>query len=149
MQVVRISCPNLRLSGTESAVLVPKSKVVTLNVTDGMLATSLGLISDSTLLLTCSVFWNTTGLIYINPFFLCIFKSTPLINLLISVPIPCRFYHYCSVLHLEIRNDDSSRGSFIVENCLSYPGFCFHIKLRIDLSMFQHKIVLEFLWKWQ
>jgi hypothetical protein len=149
MQVVRLSCPNLKLIRTESAVLVPESKVLTLNVIDGMLATSLGLISDSTLFLTCSVCWNITVLIYINPFFLCIFKSTPLINPSISLPIPNSFYHYCSVLHLEIRNDDSSRGSFIVENCLSYPGFCFHIKLRIDLSMFQHKIVLEFLWKWQ
>jgi hypothetical protein len=33
------------------------------------------------------------------------------------------FNHYCSVVQLEIRDGDSPRCSFIVENCFRYPGF--------------------------
>jgi hypothetical protein len=31
------------------------------------------------------------------------------------------FNHYCSVVKLEVRDGDSSRSSFIVWNCFSYP----------------------------
>jgi hypothetical protein len=50
------------------------------------------------------------------------FISTPLVSLPVSVPIPYRFYHYCSVIQFDIRDGDSSRRSFIVENSFSYPG---------------------------
>jgi hypothetical protein len=30
----------------------------------------------------------------------CVFSSIPLINMAVSVPIPCSFYHYCSVVKL-------------------------------------------------
>jgi hypothetical protein len=52
-----------------------------------------------------------------------IFNSIPLIYLLITVPVPCSFYHSCSVVQLEIRHGDSTRGSIIVENNFCYPGF--------------------------
>ena len=53
-----------------------------------------------------------------------VFNSIPLIYLLISVPIPCSiFYHYCSVIQLEVRDGDSTRSSFIVENNFCYPVF--------------------------
>ena len=51
------------------------------------------------------------------------FTSIPLINVSISVPIPCSFNHYCSVVKLEVRNNDSPNQSFIVKYCLSYSVF--------------------------
>jgi hypothetical protein len=52
-----------------------------------------------------------------------IFSSISLIDLSVSMPVPCSFYHYCSVIQLEVRNGDSPRSSFIVKNCFHYPGF--------------------------
>jgi hypothetical protein len=45
------------------------------------------------------------------------------------------FHHYCSVIELEVKGDDSPGSSFIVENCSGYSGLFFHMKLRIALSM--------------
>ena len=50
-----------------------------------------------------------------------IFHYITLIYLSVSVPIPCSFYHNCSEVQLEVRDGDSSRGSFIVENSFCYP----------------------------
>jgi hypothetical protein len=33
-----------------------------------------------------------------------VFNSIPLIFLSVSVPIPCSFYHHCSIIHLEVRD---------------------------------------------
>ena len=44
----------------------------------------------------------------------------------VTVPIPCRFYHYCSVVQLEVKDGDSPRNSFIFENSFCYPVFFFH-----------------------
>jgi hypothetical protein len=49
-----------------------------------------------------------------------VFHSVPLIFLPVIVTIPCRFYHYSSVVQLEVRDGDSTRCSFIVENTLHY-----------------------------
>jgi hypothetical protein len=54
-----------------------------------------------------------------------VFASIPLINLLVSVAIPCGIYHYCFVVQLEVRDGDSLRRSFIVESCFGYPGIIF------------------------
>jgi hypothetical protein len=54
-----------------------------------------------------------------------VFNSIPLIYLSVAVPVPCSFYHNCSVVQLEVRHGDSHRGSFIVENRLCYPSFFF------------------------
>ena len=51
-----------------------------------------------------------------------VFHSVPVIFLPVSVTIPCRFYHYSSVVQLEVRDGDSTRCSFIVENTLHYHG---------------------------
>jgi hypothetical protein len=48
-------------------------------------------------------------------FYFWVCNSIPLINLSVSVLIPCSFYHYCSVVQLKIRDGDSPRSSFIVE----------------------------------
>ena len=35
----------------------------------------------------------------------------------------CLFYHYCSVVELEVRNGYFSKGSFLVQDCFDYPRF--------------------------
>jgi hypothetical protein len=35
------------------------------------------------------------------------------------------FYHYCSVVQLEVRDGDSTRSYFIAENNFCYPRFLF------------------------
>jgi hypothetical protein len=52
-----------------------------------------------------------------------VFSSIPLICLPVILPIPCSFYCYCSVIQLEVRDGDSHRSSFIVENSFLYPWF--------------------------
>ena len=52
-----------------------------------------------------------------------VFNSVPMIYLSVSVPLPCSFYHDCSVVHLEVTDGDSTRGSFIVEISFYYPSF--------------------------
>jgi hypothetical protein len=52
-----------------------------------------------------------------------VFNSTPLIYLSVTVPVPCSFYHNCSVVQFNVRQGDSTRGSFIVENSFCYPRF--------------------------
>jgi hypothetical protein len=70
-----------------------------------------------------------------------IFDSIPLINLSVSVPKPCGFYQYCSVVQLEVKGGDFS----LFRNVLAILGFLFsHMKLRIDLSKSTQKNVLEF-----
>jgi hypothetical protein len=55
-------------------------------------------------------------------FYFWVFDSILLMHLFVSVPIPCGLYHYCSVVQLEVRDGDSPRSSFIVENCFVYTG---------------------------
>jgi hypothetical protein len=52
-----------------------------------------------------------------------VFNSIPFIYLPVIVPIPFSFYRYYSVVQLEVRESDSTRGSFIVENGFSILGF--------------------------
>jgi hypothetical protein len=52
-----------------------------------------------------------------------VFNSVPLIYLSVNVPVPCSFYHNCSVAQLEVRDGDSTRVSFIVENSFCCPRF--------------------------
>lgn len=54
-----------------------------------------------------------------------VFNSIPLICMPVSVPIPYSHYHYCSVTQLEVRDGDSLRSSFIVEDSFCYPVFVF------------------------
>ena len=52
-----------------------------------------------------------------------VFNSISLVYLSVAIPVPCSFYHNCSVVQLEVRHGDSTKGSFIVENSFCYPGF--------------------------
>jgi hypothetical protein len=52
-----------------------------------------------------------------------VFNSIPLIYQTVTVPIPCSFYHSCSVVQLEVRDGDSTRSAFIVENSFRFHGF--------------------------
>jgi hypothetical protein len=65
-----------------------------------------------------------------------VFNSIPLIYLSVSVPVPCRFNHNCSVVQLEVKHGDSTRGPFIVENSICYPmvSLLFHMNLQTALS---------------
>ena len=40
-----------------------------------------------------------------------VFKSIPLVNPSVCIPMPCSFYDYCSVVQLEVRDGDSSSSS--------------------------------------
>ena len=63
------------------------------------------------------------------------FNSVPLVYLSVAVPVPCSFYHNCSVVQLEVRDGDSSRRSFILENSCCYPRvLLFQMNLEIALS---------------
>ena len=69
-----------------------------------------------------------------------VFDSILLINITVFTPGPPG----SSAVHFEIRNNDTSRKSLIVQDYFSYPGFLFfEIKLNIFLSRLK-KIVLEF-----
>ena len=70
----------------------------------------------------------------------------PLINLSVSVPIPCSFNHYWSVVHLEVKKGDTSWSSFIVQYCFGYPGFIIFPYEVENCSFKVYKIVLEFWW---
>ena len=52
-----------------------------------------------------------------------VFNSIPLIYLSVAVPVPCSFYHNCSVLQLNVWHSDSTRGSFNLEKSFCYPRF--------------------------
>jgi hypothetical protein len=49
-------------------------------------------------------------------FYFWVFNSIPFINKSVSVLTPCSFYHHCSVVKLDVRDGDSPRCSFIVNN---------------------------------
>jgi hypothetical protein len=57
-----------------------------------------------------------------------VFNSIPFIYLSVTLPIPCSwvfffFNNNCSVVQLNVRHGDSTRGSFIVANSFCYPRF--------------------------
>lgn len=39
----------------------------------------------------------------------------------VFIPVPCCFYYYCSVIHLEVWDGDTTGSSFIIQDCLGYP----------------------------
>jgi hypothetical protein len=52
-------------------------------------------------------------------FYFLVFSSIPLINVSVSLPIPCSYYHYCSEVKLEVRDGDfpSCSSPYELENC--------------------------------
>ena len=59
----------------------------------------------------------------------CVFNLIPLINLCVSIPIPCRFYYHCSIVQLEVNDADTSRSSFIVQDHFTYLGVFFSYEI--------------------
>jgi hypothetical protein len=55
-----------------------------------------------------------------------VFNSILLIYPSVTVPLPFSFYQNFSVVQLEVRDGDSIRGSFIVENSFCYPRFFYY-----------------------
>ena len=77
-----------------------------------------------------------------------VFYSILLIYLPVTVPIPFTFWHYYSVVQLDIRDgswhQNFPRNSFIDEHSSCYPVFLlFQINLRIALTLW--RIESEFL----
>ena len=65
-----------------------------------------------------------------------ILNSIPLFYMSVSIPIPCFFPHYCSVVEFEVKDGDSPRSSFIVDNSFAILGFLFiQMNLKISLSL--------------
>jgi hypothetical protein len=54
----------------------------------------------------------------------------------VSVPIPYGFHHYCSVVQLEVKDGDSPRSAFIVENFLHSPVFYVVVAVLVVLGFF-------------
>jgi hypothetical protein len=52
-------------------------------------------------------------------------NSISLIYMPISIPVPDRFYHCCSIILLEVKSGESPRNYFIVENNFCYPWYFF------------------------
>ena len=42
---------------------------------------------------------------------------------IVTISIPCSFYHDCSVVKFEVRDGDSASCSFTVKNCSYYSKF--------------------------
>ena len=53
-----------------------------------------------------------------------VFNSISLIYRSVAVPVPCSFYHNCSVVQLKFRHGDSTRGFFV------FVLFFFFLSLR-------------------
>jgi hypothetical protein len=56
-------------------------------------------------------------------FYFWVYNSIPLINMSVSVPIPCRCYQYCSLVEVALRDGNSPSLPFIVNNCFHSSGF--------------------------
>ena len=75
-----------------------------------------------------------------------VFNSIPLINLSVSICMPCTFYYYCFLVQLDIRYNDTSRSSFIVQGCFRYRFFPYKWSWEL-LFPCLWRIVSEFWWK--
>jgi hypothetical protein len=64
----------------------------------------------------------------------------------VFVPLLCCFYYYCSIVKLEVRDDDSSRSSFIVHNCFGYPLFCLSVCF-VCFSIWSWEFCFLYLWR--
>lgn len=64
---------------------------------------------------------------------------------MINVYVLCQyhvvFYYYNSIVDLEIRDGDTSRSSFIVQDCFSYPGL-FVFPYKTEYCSFEVKLFL-------
>ena len=84
-------------------------------------------------------------------FYFWVFNSNPLINMSVSVPVPCSFYHYCSVVTLEVRDSDCLSCSFIVKNCFRFAGlfvllYCFVFALSDEFENCSFHVSEDLCW---
>ena len=64
-----------------------------------------------------------------------VFTSIQLIHLPVTVPMPCNFYHYCSVVQHEVRDGDSPEVLLLLRIVFTILGFLlFQMNLRIAFS---------------
>jgi hypothetical protein len=64
-----------------------------------------------------------------------VFNSIPLTYLYVLVPVPCNFYHNCSVVKLEVRHGDSTEILLLLRIVFAILGFLlFQMNLQIALS---------------
>ena len=63
-----------------------------------------------------------------------VFNSIPLIHLPVSVTIPYSFYPYCSIIQLEIKDSDSPRRFFILENSFAILIF---LLFQMNLQLYE------------
>jgi hypothetical protein len=61
------------------------------------------------------------------------FNSISLIYLSSTVSVSCNFYHNCSLVLLEVKDGDSTRGSFIMENSFCSTRF-FVIQMNLQIA---------------
>ena len=52
-----------------------------------------------------------------------VFNSIPLIYMPVIVPVPCSFYHNCSIVQLEARDDNSPRIFLLLRIVFPILGF--------------------------
>jgi hypothetical protein len=72
------------------------------------------------------------------------FSSIDLLDCLFTNTMHFLFYHYCSIIQLEVKDGDSPRISFIVKNSFCYPGFFVVPNEFANCSSNSMKIELEF-----
>ena len=66
-----------------------------------------------------------------------VFYSLPLVLLSVLMPIPDCFQYCSSVVEFEVRDCDASISSFIVQDCLGYPGF-FAFPYEVEYHSFEN-----------
>jgi hypothetical protein len=79
-----------------------------------------------------------------------VFNLIPFINLSVSILIPWSNYYYCFVVQLEVMNGNTSKSSFIVQDCVCLFLFCFcypgFFVFWYEIEFFSFKICKELCW---
>ena len=84
-----------------------------------------------------------------NRVFICVwinigvFSSIALISLSVFMSISSCFYYCSSIIELNVRDGDTSRSSFLVQDDFGYPGF-FVLPYEVDYCSF--KVCEELCW---
>ena len=70
----------------------------------------------------------------------------PLINVSVSVPIPCSFYHYCFVIKFEVRDGNSPAVLLLLRIVFTILGF---LSFQMEYySAIKNEDILGFAGKW-
>ena len=52
-----------------------------------------------------------------------VFNLIPLFHMSVFIPLSSYFDYYSPIVKLEVKDGEAFRSSFIVQDCLGYPGF--------------------------